>query len=88
MSDPNKYSFRIIVTRADGSIYDIWEHEFRWRKDGLSQTLCDGVAHAMAVLPEGGKIQIAPLEKTKPTYRKHRMKGSSLKDGIHPWKGE
>jgi hypothetical protein len=55
--------FRIIVKYADGSIYDIWEQEFRWRKDGVSKSLCNGMWHAIEIKPEGGSIEVDVIKR-------------------------
>lgn len=50
--------YRIVIFRADGSIYEIYEFEARVRKDGLSKPLCDQVRIAFEIKPEGGRVEL------------------------------
>ena len=50
--------FRIIVYAEANYIFNIVEQNFRWRKDGLSTTLCNAIAHAIKIKPAGGRIEI------------------------------
>ena len=57
MANKNE-SFRVIVFDKDKVICDIWENDFNWRKDKLSNSLCAAVKHAISVKPDGGTIEI------------------------------
>jgi len=57
MANKNE-SFRVIVFDKDKVICDIWENDFNWRKDKLSNSLCVVVKHAISVKPDGGTIEI------------------------------
>ena len=59
MNDKSKDDFfRLITYDKEDNIMEVWQQDFKWRKDGLSTTICTAINHALKIKPKGGRIEL------------------------------